>query len=149
MNLILAINNQSGVCVYKHQVYWVRENPHSTRHTHPFSLDYMFELSKRGDDIVESHLAEDVFRRQRVKQRMFFFLEAMTDTHFRNDPRHPFIQDIKTCMNEAGVWRLMDRWLLSVSSPWAVKTVWNLRKVTRRLAHPSMIPGDIKRLLNR
>lgn len=147
MNLVLAINNQLDVCVYKHQVYWVRENPHSTCHTHPFSLDYMFELSKHGDSIVKSHIAVDVFRRQRVKQRMYFFLEAMADTHFRNDPRHPFIQDIKTCMNEAGVWRLMDRWLLSVSSPWAVKTVWNMRKMEMRVLHPSMIVKDLKRII--
>lgn len=149
MNLALAINNQLDVCVYKHQVYQVRENLNSTRHTHPFSLDYMLELSELGDGIVKSHIAADVFLRQRVKQRMFFFLEAMEDTHFRSDSRHPFVRDIKRCMNEAGVWRPMDRWLLSVSSPWAVKTVWNLKKVTRRLAHPSLIPGDIKRLLNR
>lgn len=147
MNLILATNNQSAVGVYKHQVYWVRENPHSTRHTHPFSLDYMFELSKLGDGIVKSHIAADVFRRQRVKQRMYFFLEAMADTHFRNDPRHPFIQDIKTCMNEAGVWQPIDRWLLSASSPWAVKTVWNLRKVEMRILHPSMIAKDLRRIV--
>lgn len=149
MNLILAINNQSNVCVYKHQVYQVRENPYSTRHTHPFTLDYMSELSKLGDNIVKNHIAADVFLRQRVKQRMFFFLEAMVDTHFQNDPRHPFIQNIKCCMNEAKVWRPMDRWLLNVSSPWAVKTVWNLRKVTTRLSHPSMIPQDFKRLFQR
>lgn len=149
MNLMLAVNNQKDVRVHKHQIYYVRANLTSTRHTHLFSLDYMSELSKRGDAIAMAHIAPDVFLKQRVKQRLYFFLEAMGDTNFVSDPRHPFVRDTKRCMDEAGVWRPMDRWLLSVSSPWAVKTVWNLRKVTRRLAHPSLIPGDIKRLLNR
>ena len=146
MNLMLAINNQKDVYLYKHQVYYVRENMTSTRHTHLFTLDYMQELSKRGDDIVKEHIPSDVFLRQRVKQRIFFFLEAMGDTKYRSDSHHPFVKDIKRCMDEAGVWRSMDRWLLSVSSPWAVKTVWNLRKVWMRLEHPSMILRDLKRL---
>lgn len=147
MNLMLAINNQKDVYLYKHQVYYVRENMTSTRHTHLFTLDYMQELSKRGDEIVRAHITSYVFLRQRVKQRIFFFLEAMGDTKYRSDSRHPFVKDIKCCMNEAGVWRPMDRWLLSVSSPWAVKTIWNLRRVWMRLEHPSMILRDIKRLV--
>ena len=148
MNLMLAINNQKDVYVYKHQIYYVRENMTSARYTHPFTLDYMLELSKRGDEIVKAHIPSDVFLRQRVKQRMFFFLEAMGETKFTSNSHHPFVKDIKRCMDEAGVWRPMDRWLLSVSSPWAVKTVWNLRKVWMRLEHPSMILRDIKRLAN-
>ena len=147
MNLELAINNQRDVYVYKHQIYHVRENMTSTRHTHPFTLDYMAELSKRGDNIVKSHIPSDVFLRQRVKQRMFFFLEAMGDTHFQSDSNHPFVKDIKHCMDEAGMWKPMDRWLLSVSSPWAVKMVWNLRRVVKRLEHPSIIINDVKKLI--
>jgi glycosyltransferase involved in cell wall biosynthesis len=147
MNLMLAINNQKDVYVYKHQVYHVRENVTSTRHTHPFTLDYMAELSKRGDDIVKAYIPSDVFLQQRVKQRFFFFLEAMGDTHFQSDSGHPFVKDIKRCMNEAGVWKPMDRWLLSVSSPWAVKMVWNLRRVVKRLEHPSIIINDVKKLI--
>ena len=146
MNLMLAINNQKDVYVYKHQIYQVRENPTSTRHTHPFTLDYMLELSKMGDAIVKDYIPHDVFLRQRVKQRMFFFHEAMGDTHFQSDSHHPFVKDIKRCMDEAGVWRPMDRWLLSVSSPWAVKTVWNLRRVGARLAHPAMIWRDVRKV---
>ena len=146
MNLMLAINNQKDVYVYKHQIYYVRENMTSARYTHPFTLDYMLELSKRGDEIVKAHIPSDVFLRQRVKQRMFFFLEAMSDTHFKSDSRHSFVKDIKRCMNEVGVWRLMDRWMLSVSSPWAVKTVWNLKRIVWRMEQPSMIIRDLKKL---
>lgn len=146
MNLKLAINNQKDVYMYKHQIYYFRDHMASTRHTHPFTLDYMSELSKRGDNIVKDHIPSDVFLRQRVKQRIFFFLEAIGETKFTSDSHHPFVKDIKRCMDEAGVWRPMDRWLLSVSSPWAVKAVWNLRKVWMRLEHPSMILRDIKKL---
>lgn len=148
MNLMLAINNQKDVYVYKHQIYHFRENMTSTRHSHLFTLDYMAELSKRGDNIVKNHIPSDIFLQQRVKQRMFFFLEAIGETKYTSNPHHPFVKDIKRCMDEAGAWRPMDRWLLSVSSPWAVKTVWNLRKVWMRLEHPSMILRDIKRLVN-
>ena len=146
MNLMLAINNQKDVYVYKHQIYHFRENMTSTRHSHLFTLDYMAELSKRGDNIVKNHIPSDIFLQQRVKQRMFFFLEAMGETKFISDSHHPFVKDIKRCMDEAGVWKPVDRWLLSVSSPWAVKMVWNLRRVARRLEHPSIIIRDLKRL---
>ena len=146
MNLMLAINNQKDILVYKHQIYYVRKNMTSTRHTHPFTLDYMAELSKRGDEIVKAYIPSDVFLRQRVKQRMFFFMEAMGDTKFTSDSHHPFVRDIKRCMNEARVLRPMDRWLLSVSSPWAVKAVRNLRKVVIRLEHPSMNIRDVKKM---
>jgi len=145
MNLKLAINNQKDVYVYKHQIYYFRDNTASTRHTHPFTLDYMSELSKRGDNIVKDHIPSDVFLRQRAKQRMFFFLEAMGETKFISNSHHPFVKDIKRCMDELGVWKPMDRWLLSVSSPWAVKMVWNLRRIAKRLEHPSMIIRDLKK----
>lgn len=145
MNLMLAINNQKDVYVYKHQIYYFRDNTASIRHTHPFTLDYMSELSKRGDNIVKDHIPSDVFLRQRAKQRMFFFLEAMGETKFISDSHHPFVKDIKRCMDELGVWKPMDRWLLSVSSPWAVKMVWNLRRIAKRLEHPSMIIRDLKK----
>lgn len=146
MNLMLAINNQKDVYVYKHQIYHFRENMTSTRHSHLFTLDYMAELSKRGDNIVKNHIPSDIFLQQRVKQRMFFFLEAIGETKYTSNPHHPFVKDIKRCMDEAGAWRPMDRWLLSVSSPWAVKAVWNLRRIVRRLEHPSMILHDFKKL---
>lgn len=149
MNLMLAINNQKDVYVYKHQIYYFRDNTASIRHTHPFTLDYMSELSKRGDNIVKDHIPSDVFLRQRVKQRMFFFLEAMGETKFTSNSHHPFVKDFKRCMDEAGVWKPMDRWLLSVSSPWAVKMVWNLRRVARRLKHPSIIMHDMKKLIKK
>ena len=146
MNLMLAINNQKDVYVYKHRIYHVRENMTSTRHTYPFTLDYMLELSKRGDDIVEGCIPSEAFLRQRVKQRMFFFMEAMGETMFTSDSNHPFVKDIKRCMKEASLLKPIDRWLLSVSSPWAVKTVWNLKRIVTRLEHPSMVLRDLKKL---
>ena len=146
MNLMLAVNNQKDVCVYKHQIYYVRENMTSTRHTFPFTLDYMLELSRRGDDIVKDFIPSDVFLCQRAKQRFYFFKEALGDTNFQSDSHHPFVKDVKHCMDEAGVWKPIDRWLLSVSSPWAVKTVWNLRRGLMRLEHPSMVLRDFKRI---
>ena len=146
MNLMLAINNQKDVYVYKQQIYYVRENMTSTRHTHPFTLDYMAELSKRGDDIVKGSIPAEVFLRQRVKQRLFFFLEALGDTGYTGNPRHPFVQDIKRCMDEAGVWKLLDRWMLTVYSPGAVRAVFNLRRVWMRMEHPSLILRDLKKL---
>jgi len=146
MNLMLAINNQKDVYVYKHQIYHFRENMTSTRHSHLFTLDYMAELSKRGDNIVKNHIPSDIFLQQRVKQRMFFFLEAIGETKYTSNPHHPFVKDIKRCMDEAGAWRPVDRWLLSVFSPWAVKAVWNLRRIWVRLGHPSMFLRDLKKL---
>lgn len=133
MNLMLAINNQKDVRVYKHQIYHVRENLTSIRHTHPYTLDYLLELCKRGDDIVKNHIPPDTLLQQRVKQRLYFFKVGMMGTKFISDPRHPFVKDIRRCLNEAGVWRPLDRWLLSVSSPWAVKSVWNLMRIVKRL----------------
>lgn len=133
MNLMLAINNQRDVRVYKHQVYTLGSNPESTCRTHRLSLDYMAELSKMGDDIVKAFIPADVFLRQRVKQRMFFFIEALRETGFAGNPRHPFVQDTKRCLEEAKEWRPLDRWMLSLSSPWAVKTVWTMQRAIRKL----------------
>lgn len=147
MNLMLAINNQKDVYVYKQQIYYVRENMTSTRYTHPYTLDYILELSQRGDDIVKDHIPSGLFLQQRLKQRMYFFKVAMHGTKFTSDSHHPFVQDIKRCMDEAGVWRPMDRWMLSVSTPWAVKTVWNLKRIVRRLEHPMIFIQDLKKLI--
>ena len=146
MNLMLAINNQKDVRVYKHQVYQARENLNSTCHTYPFTLDYMTNLSKMGDAIVKYFIPTEAFLRQRVKQRMYFFCEALRETRYVSDSQHPFVMDTKRCMDEAKEWRPLDRLMLSVSSPLAVKTVWNLRKVAMRIQHPSMIARDFKRI---
>ena len=145
MNLMLAINNQRDVYVYKHQIYYFRENMTSTRHTHPYTLNYILELCQRGDNIVKNFIPSEVFLRQRVKQRLFYFKLLMGCTDFLSDSHHPFVNDIKHCMDEAGVWRPMDRWMLSVSSPWAVKSVWNIKRIVSRLEHPTIIIHDLKK----
>ena len=83
----------------------------------------------------------------RLKNRFVLFIHEIQKNGFVSDAHHPYVKDIKRCMNEAGVWKPMDRWLLSVSSPWAVKMVWNLRRVVMRLAHPSIIINDVKKLI--
>lgn len=148
MNVRIATDNTLYVNVNHTPVYYRRNVPTSTVHTHNLNLDYCQQICDLADSIVLDAMG-DIPTLLKMKQRMVFFNLTLPDTGFQSDPNHPFVQDIKRCMNEAKVWRPMDRWLLSVSSPWAVKTVWNLRKITTRLAHPSMIPGDIKRLLNR
>lgn len=148
MNLQIALDNKKGIRVCHSPIYERRLNPTSTMHTYPLSLDYCQRICGLADEMVRGAF-EDKWPLLQMKQRMMFFLLTLPDTQYRSDSHHPFVKDIKRCMNEAKVWRPMDRWLLSVSSPCTVKTVWNLRKVTRRLAHPSMIPRDIKRLLNR
>lgn len=148
MNVRISIDNKLDVHVNHTPVYFRRDVPTSTVHTHNLSLDYCQQICGLADEMIEGAF-DDMLPLLRVKQRLVFFYLTLPDTRFQSDSRHPFVKDIKRCMDEAGVWKPMDRWLLSVSSPWAVKTVWNLKKVTRRLAHPSLIPGDIKRLLNR
>lgn len=148
MNVQIATDNTLRVNVNHSPVYYRRNVPTSTVHTHNLSLDYCQQICELADSIVLDAMGE-IPALLKMEQQMVFFNLTLPDTGFQSDPHHPFVQDIKRCMNEAKVWRPMDRWLLSVSSPWAVKTVRNLRRVMRRLAHPSMIPGDIKRLLNR
>lgn len=148
MNLQIALDNKKDIRVCHSPIYERRVNPTSTMHSNSLSLDYCQKICGLADEMVRGAFEANGPLLQ-MKQRMTFFLLTLPDAQFRSDPHHPFVIEIKRCMNEAKVWRPMDRWLLSVSSPWAVKTVWNLRKVTRRLAHPSLIPGDIKRLLNR
>lgn len=149
MNLGIAVTNRKEVRMCKEEVYVHRMRPSSTIHTVPYSFDYLTDLCHIADSIVDGVLAPEEIVRGRIDKHMYFYNMIIPENGYVGCKSHPFVKGIKKDMNEAGVWRPMDRWLLSVSSPWAVKTVWNLRKVTRRLAHPSMIPGDIKRLLNR
>ena len=146
MNLVLAVNNQTDVLVYKHQIYEKRDRLTSICHTNPLTLDYMLEFCLRGDSIVQESIPTSVFVRQRVKQRLFFFKRVLREIGYVNNPNHPFIKNIKDCLNEAKVWRPLDRLMLSVSSPWAVMAVWNMKKVMFRFQHPSMIAHDLKRI---
>jgi len=149
MNLGIAVTNRKDVRMCKEEVYVHRMRPSSTIHTVPYSFDYLTDLCHTADSIVDGTLPHEEIIRGRIDKHMYFYNMIIPENGYVGCKSHPFVKGIKKDMNEAGVWRPMDRWLLSVSSSWAVKTVWNLRKVTRRLAHPSMIPGDIKRLLNR
>ena len=147
MNIQIAVDNILDVRVSHTPVYYRRSVPTSTVHTHNLSFDYCKEICGLADEMTKGVLGDKRVLLQ-MKQRIVFFNLTLLDISYNSDSQHPFVKDIKRCMDEAGAWRPMDRWLLSVSSPWAVKTVWNLRKVWMRLEHPSMILRDIKRLVN-
>lgn len=146
MNLQIAKDNKTPVKTILEKVYYYRMRPNSTSHTNVLSFNELEHLCCIADKIVSEVLTPSTFIMAKIENRLKLFYHELLLNGFHNDPNHPFIIDIKHCMGEAGVWRPMDRWLLSVSSPMGVKTVWNLRRVTMRLAHPSMIVSDMKKL---
>ena len=148
MNLQIAIDNKKSIKVCRHPMYGRRINPTSTMNVNSLNFDYCQKICGLADEMVKG-LFGDKFPLLQMKQKLVFFHLTLFDTHFQSDSHHPFVKDIKRCMNEAGVWRPMDRWLLSVSSPWAVKAVWNLRRVGVRLAHPAMIWRDVRKVISR
>jgi glycosyltransferase involved in cell wall biosynthesis len=146
MNLELAVENKKPVRVFKHSIYYLREHPRSKRHTFFFSLDYCRMLTALADEIVKGYIPDHNLTTTKAMQRRFFFCEAISTNGFLSDASHPYTKETKKLLKQTAQITLIDRWLLSVSSPWAVKAVWNLRKVWMRLEHPSMILRDIKRL---
>ncbi|SMG10235.1 glycosyltransferase family A protein [Fibrobacter sp. UWB13] len=146
MNLQIAIDNKEDIRVYKQSMYYRRYNPLSTMHINSLTFDYCQKICGLADNMVMG-VWGNRFPLLQMKQRMVFFNLTLKDVRYHSDSHHPFVKDIKRYMDESGVWRPMDRWLLSVSSPWAVKTVWNLRKVWMRLEHPSMFLRDLKKWL--
>lgn len=132
MNVHIAVDNTRRVKVNHCPVYYRRSVPTSTVHTHNLSLDYCQKICCLADEMVKGAF-DNNWALLQMKQRMVFFFLTLSDTKYQSNSHHPFVKDIKHCMNEAGVWRPMDRWLLSVSSPWAVKTVWKLQRILVRL----------------
>lgn len=151
MNLQIAKDNQLQVKTVSADVYVYRVRCDSASHTYVLSYSELENLCGIADDIVLDGCTSSLspaFLKAKMENRLkVFYLELLLNG-FHNEPNHSFIKDIKRCMNEAGVWRPMDRLLLSVSSPWAVKMVWNLRRVLMRLEHPTMLKHDMKKLLN-
>ena len=148
MNLQIALDNKKDIRVCHSPIYERRINLTSTMHTNSLSFDYCQKICGLADEMVRGTF-ENNWPLLQMKQRMVFFHLTLPDTHFQSDSHHPFVKDIKRCMNEAEAWRPMDRWLLSVSSPWAVKTVCNLKRIVRRLEHPSMILRDFRKLIQK
>jgi hypothetical protein len=144
MNLQLAVENHKKVRIFKHAIYYLREHPLSKRHTFMFNLDYCQTLTELADNIVKGYLPDRVLTIAKAKQRRFFFCEAISTNGFLSDANHPYTKETKKLLKQTAQITLIDRWLLSVSSPWAVKMVWNLRRIARRLEHPSMIIRDLK-----
>ena len=145
MNVQIAIDNKKDIRVCRFPIYERKVNPTSTMHTNSLSFDYCHKICGLADEMVNQVLDGDRLFLQ-MKQRMVFFNLTLLDTQFRSDSHHFFVKSIKRCMDEVGVWRPLDRWLLSVSSPWAVKSVWNLKRIMRRLEHPTMIIQDLKKI---
>ena len=146
MNLELAIENKKPVRVFKHSIYYLREHPKSKRHTFVFSLDYCRMLTKLADEIIKGHLLDHNLATAKAKQRRHFFYEAISTNGFLSDANHLYAIETKELLKQTYQITFTDRWLLSVSSPWAVKTVWNLRRVAMRVAHPALLGRDLKRI---
>lgn len=146
MNLQLAVENKKKVKIFKHSIYYLREHLRSKRHIFIFKLDYCQTLTGLADTIVEGHLPDKLINIAKAKQRRYFFIEAISTNGFQSNANHPYAIETKKLLKQTSQLTCMDRWLLSVSSPWAVKIVWNLRKVVRRLEHPSLIKHDMKKL---
>ena len=149
MNLQLAVENHKEVRIFKHSIYYVRENPLSTRHTFIFNLDYCQTLTELADTIVKGQLPDGSLIIAKAKQRRYFFIESISTNGFQSDANHPYAIETKKLLRNTSQITFMDRWLLSVSSPWAVKTVWNLKRIVMRLERPSMIMGDVKKLIKK
>lgn len=147
MNLQLAVENYKKVRIFKHSIYYLRERPLSKRHTFIFSLDYCQTLTELADTIVKGRIPDKYLNIAKAKQRLFFFIEAISTNGFKCDANHPYAIETKKLLSNTSQITFMDRWLLSVSSPWVVKMVWNLRRVVRRLEHPLVIINDVKKLL--
>ena len=147
MNLQIASDNNNDVMLTHNIVYTRRYRINSTSNANILSFDELLEICQIEDRIIGSNINNRDFAQARLDNRITLFLHEIAKNGFASDSHHPFVKDIKRCMDEAGVWRPMDRWLLSVSSPWTVKTLWNLNRIVRRLEHPSMILRDLKKLL--
>ena len=146
MNLELAVKNNMQVRIFKHSIYYLREHSKSKRHSFIMNLDYIQNLTRIADEIVKGHLPDNVFNIAKARQRRYFFYETISTNGFCCDASHPYTIETKSLLKQTAQITLIDRWLLSVSSPWAVKMVWNLRRIARRLEHPSIIMHDIKKL---
>ncbi len=149
MNLQLASDNQKDVRITEKKIYKYRNHINSTSKLNILSFDDLQEICQIADRIIGGAVCDKEMKQAKMKNRFTLFTYELPKKDFISDSRHPFVRDIKRCMDEAGVWRPLDRWLLSVSSPGAVKAVWNLRRVARRLEHPTIIISDMKRLVQR
>lgn len=145
MNLGIAITNRKNVNICKKAIYVHRMRESSTIHTVHYTYDYLYDLCSIADSMVKDFLSKDEMIWGRIRKHMYFINMIIPENNYEGNANHPFVRNIKRYMDEAGVWRPMDRLLLSVSSPRAIKTVLKLRSICMRLEHPSMIIRDLKR----
>ena len=157
MNLQLAFDNQIDVRTTEKVIYNRRNRLNSITKSIILPFDVLQEICQIADGIVNGAINGKEMMYARIDNRFRILLQELPKPkrNFMSNSHHPFIKGIKHCMDEAGVWRPLDRWLMSVSSPWAVKTVWNLRKVAMRMKRLPIIRRGVnwlsrmkRRLLN-
>jgi len=146
MNLQIAKDNKTAVRTISASVYVYRMRSDSSSHTYVLSYNELKILCDIADDIISDFTPFPEYKKAKMENRTKLFFNELLLNGFHNEPNHPFVKDVKHCLNEAGEWRPIDRWLLSTSSSWAIKTIWNLRRVWMRLEHPSMFIRDLKRI---
>ena len=147
MNLQLALDNQKDVRTTKKIIYNRHIRSNSTSQTNILSLDELLEICQIADGIVNGAINGRKMIYAKINNRFKLLVQELPENNFMSDSHHPFIKEIKCCMDEAWVWRPLDRWLMSVSSPWAVKTVWHLRKVALRMKRRPIIRCGVKLLV--
>lgn len=145
-NLAIAVKNRKPVNICKKAVYTHRMRALSVIHTVKYTYDYLYDFCAEADAIVKDYLSEDEMVLGRLEKHMFFFYRILLENQFEVKPDHPFVKDTRRCLDEAGLQRPLDRWLLSTSSPRVARMVWNLKKIERRLEQPSLIKHDIHRI---
>lgn len=139
MNLQLAFDNQKDVRTTEKVIYNRRNRLNSTTKTKILSFDDLQEICQIAEGIVIGAISGKEMIYAKIDNRFKILVQELPKRNFMSNSHHPFIKGIKHCMDEAGVWRPLDRWLMSVSSPWAVKTVWDLRKVAKRMMRRPII----------
>lgn len=149
MNLQIAKNNHASVNTVSELLYVYRMRSNSSSHTYIMSFDELEKLCSISDEIVGDEIAcKTTFSYAKMENRIKLFLHEILLNGFHNEPNHPFVIDVKRSMDESGVWRPMDRWLLSVSSPFVVKMAWNVRRIIMKLVHLPMIKPLLLQLYN-
>ena len=146
MNLQLAFDNQKDVRTTEKVIYNRRNRLNSTTKTKILSFDDLQEICQIAEGIVIGAISGKEMIYAKIDNRFKILVQELPKRNFMSNSHHPFIKDIKHCMDEAGVWRPLDRLLMSVSSPWAVRTVWNLRKVAMRMKRLRKVAMRMKRL---
>lgn len=150
MNLAIACDNKKKVALCHQDVYCYRIRNNSSSHTFKHSFDYALQFCDMADAIISDSLPEKERLLGSIDLRMRKYRVALKENDYKPWEHKPFARDIIRRMNEAGVFRLSDRMLLSASSRTGVKMCMSLVKFMRRfkkgLENPSLVFNYIYRL---